>query len=207
MTDERGHRPRRQTERPEDRPAPTRSRPGRGGAGLALLSLVAGCASAEPRASAPAPASSSAPSSSQSVLVVAPPPGPPRPREVESPRKIACTLTGPTAQPVSLFAPGESEPWATAQAVARFDLPADGDGAPVVSGESRAIRFRALSRADAIPARFAVAHFFGDVFLPEGARPLAITRVAAGGVSVRSKAPRFLVSSAAPFVATVRCGD
>lgn len=189
------------------RPAPTRSRPGRGGAGLALLSLVAGCASAEPRASAPAPASSSAPSSSQSVLVVAPPPGPPRPREVESPRKIACTLTYvSTAQPVSLFAPGESEPWATAQAVARFDLPADGDGAPVVSGESRPFASAPLSRADAIPARFAVAHFFGYVFL-QGARPLAITRVAAGGVSVRSKAPRFLVSSAAPFVATVRCGD
>lgn len=200
--------PRRWGASPEDGCAATRSRRARGGTWLVLLSLVVACAAPEPRTSTPPPAATPAPSSSASALVVAPPtPGPPGPREVQSPRTIACTLTGPTAQPVSLFAPGESEPWATAQAVARFELPADGDGVPVVSGESRAIRFRAEARADAIPARFAVAHFFGGVFLPEGARPLAITRVAASGVSVRSKAPRFLVSSAAPFVATVPCGD
>lgn len=174
---------------------------------LLLPLATAACGPAREPPASPPPAAPSASVAPVASFLAPPRPEPPRPREVRTPAKVACTLAGPRPATLRLFVAGDGEPWATAHAVPRFDLPAGEGEAPVVSGDSPGLRFRSVSRLTEIEPRFVTAHFFGGVFMPEGQRALQITTVSERGVSVKAKAPKGLRSTQVELAAVVPCSE
>lgn len=152
-------------------------------------------ASAEP---APAWAAPPAPSAAAPEAPLVPP-------ELALPKNVACEIGGESSGETKLHAAGARSPWGTVFGTLRFALPAEGDGAPVVTGTTRWARIRSETALEHVRAHAAKAIVFGGVFVPSGYTPLSIRRVTKDAVTVMVEAATFKTRT--PLSADVACAD